>query len=524
MNDSSKSVTVTRVSSMVSVPGRAGMSGAQGAQSQLTGSGQERDDATGQQRDGAAPAPSEQNEIGQQQLYEVLQEAEKMRAELGTTAYHQIVASLYQKAEDTAQMAVRKANRKDWDRRIDDVLTSRIFGYPIMLFLLAGVFWLTIQGANYPSALLADLLFGIEDRLTAFFQWIQAPTWLYGFLVTGVYRTLAWVVSVMLPPMAIFFPLFTLLEDLGYLPRIAFNMDGLFRRVGAHGKQSLTMAMGFGCNAAGVIAARIIQSPRERLIAILTNTFVPCNGRFPTLFTMAAIFFGGGGVASFSGSLISSGVVLGIVMLGVLVTLGVSWLLSHTVLKGMPSNFTLELPPYRPPQIGKVIVRSIFDRTLFVLKRAVVIAAPAGGLIWILANVTIGGISLLSHAAGFLDPFAVLIGLDGVILLAFLLGLPANEIVVPIILMSYLATGTMIEIESIATMRTVLMENGWTWLTGLNMLLFSLLHFPCGTTLLTIKKETSSLKWTLLAFALPTTIAMAVCFLVTQFARLINLI
>ena len=497
----------------------------QSAQSVQGGhSGQVQSGGSGQAQSGPG-APGEQ-------LQAVLQEAGNMRAELGPMSYHQIVTSLYKKAEDTALMAVRKVARKDWDRRIDDILTSRVFGYPIMLLLLVGVFWLTIQGANYPSALLAKLLFGIEGHLINFFQWIQAPAWLYGFLVTGVYRTLAWVVSVMLPPMAIFFPLFTLLEDLGYLPRIAFNMDGLFRRVGAHGKQSLTMAMGFGCNAAGVIASRIIQSPRERLIAILTNTFVPCNGRFPTLFAMAAIFFGGAGagagagasISALSGSLIASGVVLGIVLLGVLVTLAVSWLLSHTVLKGLPSNFTLELPPYRPPQIGKVIVRSIFDRTLFVLRRAVVIAAPAGGLIWILANASIGGISILNHAAGFLNPFAVLIGLDGVILLAFLLGFPANEIVVPIILMSYLATGRMIELESIATMRTVFMENGWTWLTGLNVLLFSLLHFPCGTTLLTIKKETGSVKWTILGFVLPTVIAALVCFLVTLFARWFNLV
>ena len=460
----------------------------------------------------------------QLQLQEVLQEAKKLRGELGSAAYHQIVTSLYQKAEATAQQAVRKAARRDWDRRIDDILTSRVFGYPIMLLLLAGVFWLTIQGANYPSALLSNLLFGLEGHLINFFLWLHAPAWLYGFLIAGVYRTLAWVVSVMLPPMAIFFPLFTLMEDLGYLPRIAFNMDGLFRRVGAHGKQSLTMAMGFGCNAAGVIAARIIQSPRERLIAILTNTFVPCNGRFPTLVAMAAIFFGGASVSALSGSLIASAVVLGIVLLGVLVTLAVSWLLSHTVLKGLPSNFALELPPYRPPQVGKIIVRSILDRTLFVLRRAAIIAAPAGGLIWILANVSIGGTSILSHVAGFLNPFAELIGLDGVILLAFLLGLPANEIVVPIILMSYLAAGTMTDLESISAMRKVFAENGWTWLTGLNVLLFSLLHFPCGTTLLTIKKETGSAKWTLLGFALPTAIAVIICFLVTQLVRLIGLV
>ncbi len=403
------------------------------------------------------------------------------------------------------------------DRKIDNVITSRIVGIPIMLIILAVVFWITITGANVPSSLLAGFLFGIEDKLTELFQYMNAPEWLHGILILGLFRTLAWVVSVMLPPMAIFFPLFTILEDLGYLPRVAFNLDHLFKKACAHGKQCLTMCMGFGCNAAGIISCRIIESPRERLIAVLTNNFVPCNGRFPTLIAISSIF-----LVSFGG--IKSGIlpalsITGLVIIGIGVTLLVSYLLSKTILKGVPSTFTLELPPYRVPRIGRVLYTSVIDRTIFVLWRAVIIAAPAGAVTWILGNIYIGDLSIISHVAYFLEPFAGLIGLDGFILMAFLLGLPANEIVLPILLMSYLSTGAMIEFDSLEALKNILMEHNWTYLTALNTMLFSLLHWPCATTLLTIKKETGSVKWTVLAAVIPTGIAILVCFITATLYR-----
>lgn len=436
----------------------------------------------------------------------------------------QIVTAIYRQAEAIAAAVVSRPARQrtDWDRKIDDLLTSKLFGYPLMLALLAGVFWLTISGANYPSQALAALFFSIEDRLTQLFLLAGAPEWLHGFVVLGVYRSLAWVVSVMLPPMAIFFPLFTLLEDLGYLPRIAFNLDGLFQRAGTHGKQALTMAMGFGCNAAGVVAARIIDSPRERLIAMVTNNFVPCNGRFPLLITLASLFFGQG--ALMAGGLVAAGMVVGLVLLGITITLLISWLLSKTLLRGVPSAFMLELPPYRKPQIGRIIVRSLFDRTLFVLKRAVMVAAPAGGVIWLLANLTVGGQSLITHLAGRLDPFSRAIGLDGYILLAFILGLPANEIVIPILLMSYLGAGAMLELDSLSALHTLLVGRGWTWLTALNTMLFSLLHFPCATTLLVMRKESGGLRWPLLAVVITTGTAILVCWVIAQGARLVGLV
>lgn len=406
------------------------------------------------------------------------------------------------------------------DRKIDSILTSRIFGIPIMLALLSLIFWITIAGANIPSNIIANVLFGFETKLTGWFGQAGAPDWLHGLLVLGMYRTLAWVVSVMLPPMAIFFPLFTLLEDLGYLPRIAFNLDNLFKRACAHGKQALTMCMGFGCNAAGVIGCRIIDSPRERLIATLTNVFVPCNGRFPTLIVISTVFMGGMAAGPFS-SLASTFALTGIVLLGIFMTLLVARILSKTVLKGLPSSFTLELPPYRKPQIGSIIVRSIFDRTIFVLGRAVGIAAPAGLVIWLIANITVEDISLLTYSANFLDPFGKLLGMDGYIIMAFILGLPANEIVVPILIMSYMASGSILELNSLAELQTLLVNHGWSWLTGVCVMLFSLMHFPCGTTLLTIKKETQSLKWTLASFTIPTVAGIIVCLLVANGARLL---
>lgn len=406
--------------------------------------------------------------------------------------------------------------------RADRLLTGRLTGVPVMLFLLSLVFYVTLAGANYPSELLSKWLFALQDQLTLLFQHIGAPAWLHDALVLGMYRVLAWVVSVMLPPMAIFFPLFTLLEDLGYLPRVAFNLDHCFKRCHACGKQSLTMCMGFGCNAVGVIGCRIIDSPRERLIAMLTNNFVPCNGRFPTIIAIIAMFFVGAGAGA-EQTLLSAALLTGVIVLGVLLTFLFSRLLSATVLSGMPSSFTLELPPYRMPQVGKVLVRSVLDRTLFVLGRAVAVAAPAGLILWLFANLDAGGMSVLARCTAFLDPFARLLGLDGVILMAFILGIPANEIVLPIAIMGYMATGTLAELPALSEMRALLVDNGWTWLTAVCTVLFSLLHWPCSTTLITIRKETQSMKWTLLAFLLPTVAGLLVCFLVATLARAFGL-
>lgn len=436
-----------------------------------------------------------------------------------------IVSCIVRRAEAICAKAVRFENEKynETDRRIDKVLTSKIFGLPIMLALLGVIFWLTITGSNYPSRLLSDGLFWIQDQLTAFFAWLGTPEWVHGVLVLGIYRTLAWVVAVMLPPMAIFFPLFTLLEDLGYLPRVAFNLDKYFKRACACGKQALTMCMGFGCNAAGVVGCRIIESPRERLIATITNCFVPCNGRFPTLIAVITMFFAAAVAGPFQ-SVVSALVLVGVILYGIMMTLFVSKLLSKTVLKGVPSSFTLELPPYRKPKVGRIIMRSIIDRTLFVLGRAAAVAAPAGLIIWLLANVQVDGISLLAHGAAFFDPFAQLIGLDGFILMAFILGFPANEIVVPIIIMSYMATGSILELESLDQLRELLVSHGWTWLTAVCMMLFSLMHWPCGTTCWTIRKETQSWKWTVVSFLVPTAAGIVVCFVVANTARLLGLV
>lgn len=435
-----------------------------------------------------------------------------------------IVSSIFKTAEDISSKVVLFSDRlhNELDRKIDNILTSKTLGIPIMIALLGLIFWITIEGANIPSSLLAKGLFWIEGQLTVFFNWLGTLEWVHDALVLGVYRTLAWVVSVMLPPMAIFFPLFTFLEDSGYLPRVAFNLDHFFKKACAHGKQALTMCMGFGCNAAGVIACRIIDSPRERLVAIITNNFVPCNGRFPTLIALSSIFIAG--TAGAFSSLAAVFSVLAAIILGIIITLSISKLLSKTILRGLPSSFTLELPPYRKPQVGKILVRSIFDRTLFVLGRAVAVAAPAGLVIWLMANITIGEVSILARCAQFLDPFARILGLDGYILIAFILGLPANEIVIPILIMGYMAKGSMLELDSLAEMRNLFVENGWTWLTAVSMMLFSLNHWPCATTLLTIKKETQSIKWTFVSFLVPTITGIVVCFIVAQGARLLGLV
>ena len=419
----------------------------------------------------------------------------------------------YAKSISDEVVTITNRNAFDRDEKIDRIVSSKIFGIPLMLLLLCVILWITIEGANVPSELLSDLLFSIEPKIYDLLNIIGFPLWLNEMLTYGMYRTLAWVVSVMLPPMAIFFPLFTLLEDLGYLPRVAFNLDHLFKKACCHGKQCLTMCMGFGCNAAGVIGCRIIDSPRERLIAILTNNFVPCNGRFPTLIAISTIFFSSVIGSSFLSSSVTALSITILIIIGVLTTLLVSYTLSKTLLKGIPSTFTLELPPYRPPQVGRIIYTSIIDRTLFVLRRSLTVAIPAGIITWIFANINVGDISLLSYVANILDPLGKLIGLDGFILLAFILGFPANEIVVPILIMSYMATGKMIEFDELSALGELLRNNGWTYLTALNMMLFSLLHWPCATTLLTIKKETNSMKWTVLGFVIPTVIAFVVCFI-----------
>lgn len=432
-----------------------------------------------------------------------------------------IVSSIILTAENVCRDTVSytNVNYNDRDRKIDRILTNRISGLTIMIALLGIIFWLTITGSNIPSSLIAKGLFWIEDKLIDLALWLGVPTVIYQMLILGVYRVIAWIISVMLPPMAIFFPLFTLLEDLGYLPRVAFNLDKTFKKCSACGKQALTMCMGFGCNAAGVIGCRIIDSPRERLIAIITNTFVPCNGRFPTLISIIAMFFTASIIAPF-GTIVSSILLTVVVLFGIVVTFLISKLLSVTILKGQPSSFSLELPPYRKPQIGKIIIRSIFDRTLFVLSRAIIVAAPAGLIIWLFANLTVGEVSPLSLVSTFLDPFAKLLGMDGVILFAFILGFPANEIIVPIIIMSYMAGGSLMEFESLADLKTLLISNGWTWVTAVSTMLFMLMHWPCSTTCLTIKKETGSLKWTALSFAIPTIIGALVCFMFASITKL----
>ncbi|MCB1021347.1 MAG: ferrous iron transporter B [Bryobacterales bacterium] len=452
---------------------------------------------------------------------QVLARSDELRRGLGEDVRDRMVSSLYGQAQTISERAVKTAGNRRWDfdQRIDRIVTSRLFGLPLMLGILATVFWLTILGANVPSQMLAEALFAVEDWGAGVFASIGVPDWLNGLAWHGVYRGLAWVISVMLPPMAIFFPIFTILEDLGYLPRVAFNLDWLFRGAGAHGKQALTMAMGFGCNAAGVIATRVIDSPRERLIAILTNNFVPCNGRYPTLIMLAVIFVGASFPPAFA-SVAAAGAVVGIVLIGVAFTLGVSWILSKTALQGEASAFTLELPPYRRPSVLRILYTSLIDRTIFVLGRAIATAAPAGAVIWLLANIDWEGVSLAQHAVHALQPFGYALGLDGVILLAYIIAIPANEIVVPTMLMAYLGVGMMTELTDYDQIRALLVdEHGWTLLTAVNLMLFSLLHNPCATTILTIWKETRSAKWTALGALMPLGIAFVVCFLVATIWR-----
>lgn len=405
------------------------------------------------------------------------------------------------------------------DRKIDKILTSRLTGIPIMLLLLALIFWITIVGANYPSQWLSRLFDWLSGVITGALKYINTPPVIVSLLMDGIYKTTAWVVAVMLPPMAIFFPLFTLLEDLGYLPRIAFNMDSMFKGAGCHGKQCLTMCMGIGCNACGVTGCRIIDSPRERLIAIITNSFMPCNGRFPAIIAIITVFFAGTAAAPLN-SLLTALILMLVILLGVFATMGVSKLLSLTLLKGEASSFTLELPPYRSPQIGKIIVRSILDRTLFVLGRAVVVAAPAGLIIWLLANIEVGNTSLISYATNFLDPFARILGMDGIILAAFILGFPANEIVIPIMIMLYTNTGVLTDADSLSQMLSLFTANGWTVTTALCVIVFYLMHFPCSTTCISIYKETKSLKWTLVSFFTPLLCGFLLCFIISTLSNI----
>jgi ferrous iron transport protein B len=460
---------------------------------------------------------------------DVLKTAENLRWEVGERFHDLTVEALYAEASRIAHRSVTVSGvprRFDFEQMLDRLVTGKWTGFPIMFGLLALVFWITIEGANVPSSFLSSVLI---DTLHPFFKGLGNslgfPWWLNGFLFDGVYLAVAWVVSVMLPPMAIFFPLFTIAEDFGYLPRVAFNLDALFRRAGAHGKQALTMAMGYGCNAAAIVSTRFIDSPRERLIAILTNNFSLCNGRWPTQILMATIFIGALAPPVLS-SVVSSLAVVGVVIVGVVMTFVVSWGLSKTILKGQASFFSLELPPYRPPRIWQTIYTSMIDRTLIVLWRAVMWALPSGAVIWLVSNIYVRNTSIAEHTVGFLDPVGLFIGLNGVILLAYIIAIPANEIVIPTILMlTALVTGmteigsgagVMFELDSQAATAEVLSSGGWTLLTGINLMLFSLLHNPCSTTLYTIYKETGSTKWTTLSAILPLVIAFVVCFAVTQ--------
>ena len=461
----------------------------------------------------------------------VLRIADEYHKILGDSYRNDLVEAIYAQATALINASVStdfSARSFRVDRAIDRIVTHKIWGFPIMFLLLAGVLWITIIGANYPSQWLSDLFVGwlyplLKDGANA----LHFPWWLSGFLIDGVYLATTWVISVMLPPMAIFFPLFTLLEDFGYLPRVAFNLDKLFRTAGAHGKQALTMSMGFGCNAAGVVATRIINSPREKLIAIITNNFSLCNGRWPTQILIATLFIGALVPKQWS-STVSMLAVIGIAVLGIAFSFLTSWLLSKTLLKGESSFFVLELPPYRPPRFFQTLYTSLIDRTLIVLWRAIVFAAPAGAVIWLICNLQIAQQPIALWLIQGLDPIGVFIGLNGVILLAYIVAIPANEIVIPTVLMlttmvlgqTAIGEGAGVLMEASTSQVGVLLHaGGWTLLTAVNLMLFSLLHNPCSTTIYTIYKETQSKKWTLIATLLPVLYGIVVCFLVTLFAK-----
>ena len=464
----------------------------------------------------------------------IIEKANELRWEIGESFHDSILESIYKEASEIAKKTVKKPDEKQqytFDARLDRILTSKLWGFPIMFLLLAGVFWITIVGANYPSGLIAELLMdNVHPWLKGISSSIGLPFFIDGLLLDGIYLAAAWVIAVMLPPMAVFFPLFTLLEDFGYLPRVSFNMDGLFRRAGAHGKQALTMAMGFGCNAAGVVATRVIDSPRERLIAIITNNFALCNGRWPTQILIATIFIGSVVPAHLAG-LATAAAVVSVALLGIVLSLVVSWGLSKSVLKGEASAFSLELPPYRPPRILQTLYTSIIDRTIFVLWRAIIFAVPAGAVIWLVANISLGGVSLAEYIINFTNPFGLLIGLNGVIILAYIIAIPANEIVIPTVLMLTVlsaglhgvgaGSGVMFELDSIKDTSAILQAGGWTALTGVSLMIFSLLHNPCSTTIFTIYKETKSIKWTAVATFLPLAMGIVLCFFIAQIWMLI---
>ena len=464
----------------------------------------------------------------------ILATANNLRWEVGENLHDTLIESIYDNASAIANKAVVFPDKKPtftFDRTLDRILTSKYLGFPIMFLILGVLFWLTIEGANVPSGMLASFLVDtIHPVLKSIAASIGLPFWLDGVLIDGAYLAMAWVISVMLPPMAIFFPVFTLLEDFGYLPRVAFNMDPLYKRVGAHGKQALTMAMRFGCNAAGIIATRVIDSPRERLLAIITNNFSLCNGRWPTQILIATIFIGSAAPAYIAG-LVSAAAVVFIAVLGIALSLIVSYALSKTMLKGEASAFSLELPPYRPPRILKTLYTSLIDRTIFVLWRAIVFAVPAGIVIWLVSNINIDGVSIANHFINWINPYAFIFGLNGVILLAYIIAIPANEIVIPTVLMLTVAnlamvglgagSGVMFELDSVSDTAVILHSGGWTLLTGINLMLFSLLHNPCSTTIYTIYKETKSVKWTVVSSILPVIMGLAVTFFVTQVWRLI---
>jgi ferrous iron transport protein B len=466
---------------------------------------------------------------------DILSSARGLREQVGGHFHDSLTEALFTDAAQIADRAVTRPDERerfDLDRAIDRIVTSRTWGFPIMILLLTVVFWLTIQGANVPSSMLATVLLDkVHPALNDLGAALRFPWWLSGVLFDGAYLAMAWVISVMLPPMAIFFPLFTLLEDFGYLPRVAFNLDRLFSKAGAHGKQSLSMAMGFGCNAAGVVATRVIDSPRERLIAIITNNFAICNGRWPTLIMVSTIFVGSAVPAALAG-LISALAVVGIAVLGVIMTFVVSGFLSRTMLKGEASVFSLELPPYRPPRIWQTIYTSMIDRTLIVLWRAVTMALPAGVVIWAISNVSLGGQSVAERFVAFLNGPGVFIGLNGVILVAYIVAIPANEIIIPTILMLTALTvglsgvgegaGVMFDPGSNTAIHDILRAGGWTTITAINLMLFSLLHNPCSTTILTIYTETKSRKWTTVATLLPLALAFGITFMTATVARLMG--
>jgi ferrous iron transport protein B len=466
---------------------------------------------------------------------DIIGAANELRWQIGGNIHEGLVEGIYTDASRIADRAVVRPGERprfDFDRTLDRIVTSRTWGFPLMILLFTLVFWITITGANVPSKMIASFLLDtVYPILKDVAANLGAPWWLSGILIDGMYLATAWVISVMLPPMAIFFPLFTLLEDFGYLPRVAFNLDKLFKRSGGHGKQALSMMMGFGCNAAGVIATRIIDSPRERLIAIITNNFALCNGRWPTQILMASIFIGALVPAHLAG-LISSLSVVGVTLLGVFLTFALNWALSRTLLRGEPSTFSLELPPYRPPRILQTIYTSIIDRTIFVLWRAIVFALPAGAVIWLSANITIGGLSLAEHVINILNPVGIIMGLNGVVLLAYIVAIPANEIIIPTVLMMTVlttglqglgaGTGVMFELESQAGTLELLTAGGWTLLTAVNLMLFSLAHNPCSTTIYTIYKETGSWKWTALATFIPISVGLALTTVLAQVWRLVE--